>query len=146
MRDVDFLGRKKVKPSGVQLDLSSFMEQQRGEDDHKGEKKPQKSSGGPKIIFYRAPGVVTYPDPGRKCPFRNCKCHFITNMDLEAHIETHWRKGEYGDWIFSDEYPELKRELMERGTFSRGGYTYMLSGGGKYITRRREGRTFPSRV
>jgi len=47
-------------------------------------------------------------------------------------------KGECGDWIFGDEHPELKREFMDRGTFSREGYTCMLSRGGRFITKRRE--------
>jgi len=53
------------------------------------------------------PKIIHYPGVGRKCPL--CQCYFGTNVDYEAHMETHWRKARSGrgEWIPAKAYPDL---------------------------------------
>ena len=53
----------------------------------------------------------------------------LGNLNLKPILRRIGVKGEYGDWIFSDEHPRVEEGIDGGGTFSRGG---------KFITRRRE--------
>ncbi|MEM2591572.1 MAG: hypothetical protein QXI60_03205 [Thermofilaceae archaeon] len=87
-----------------------------------------------KINDYTRKDVITYKDPGKKCPY--CNCYFITNVDLESHIRAiHWKKGNGYDWMDAKEAPDIKRRIAVSGEYIEGPYKYTMKDG-KIIRRR----------
>ena len=74
----------------------------------------------------------------KKCP--GCDTYYFTKIDLEAHIETHWKftRNRSGEWIHSQINLQLKRRLMLTGRMVEKGYQYTLIHGGEVIFRARE--------
>ena len=79
--------------------------------------------------------IIHYSGNGRKCPL--CNCYFFTNVDYEAHIQTHWRKTRSGngEWLPVEGDPDLAKMLNIVGTLIKGKYKYMLIADGKIIYR-----------
>ena len=72
------------------------------------------------------PKIIYYPGVGRKCPL--CNCYFGTNVDYNAHMETHWRKSSSGkgEWIPKEAYPALANMINTVGTLVKDGYRYTI--------------------
>jgi len=82
--------------------------------------------------------IIYYAGAGRKCSL--CNCRFATNVDYEAHMETHWKKAKNGEgeWLPAKGDPDLARMLNTVGTLLKGGYRYVLIADGKIIYRTKE--------
>ena len=81
------------------------------------------------------PKIIYYSEAGRKCPL--CNCFFFTNIDYNAHLETHWKptKNGKGEWLPAEGDPDLAKMLNIVGTLVKGGYRYTLIADGKIIYR-----------
>lgn len=68
------------------------------------------------------------------CPA--CKSQFVTRIDFERHLETHWRKTlkGNGETISRTTVPLLNAKLMKIGRLIEHGYRYALLGDVIYRT------------